>query len=124
MRAQELLERRQTVRRRCLNRGRAEQEVGDVAEVDGVALVAAVGLLGVALLVVAHRLGAARERLSAEAARAELARRVVEAETALVKPVLAAERGVDDLAEVQAAVKALLARAEAVRELYAGDTAA
>jgi hypothetical protein len=98
--------------------------VGDVAEVDGVALVAAVGLLGVALLVLAHRLGAVRARLAAEARRVELARRVAEAEAALVEPVLAAERGVDDLAEVRAAVKAMLDRAEAVRELYAGDTAA
>lgn len=95
-----------------------------MAEVDGVALVAAVGLLGVALLILAHRLGAARERGAAEAGRVELARKLDEAETALVKPVLAAERGVDDLAEVRAAVKAMLDRAEAVREMYAGDAAA
>src|SRR4051812_20222211 len=62
--------------------GKSQQEVS-VTSVDGAALVAAVGMLGAALLVLAHRLGAATARLAAEARRAELVRRAEEAEDAL-----------------------------------------
>ena len=90
----------------------------------GAALVAAVGLLGAALLVLGRRLRAARASLARVERRATLARRAAEAEAALVAPVLAAGRAVGDLTEVRDAVRAMLARAEAARALYAADTAA
>jgi hypothetical protein len=87
-------------------------------------------LLGTALLVLGHRLRAAREQRAADARRVELARReadrrIAEAEAAIAaQEVAAAERQVDDLAEVCAAVRALIERAETVRHLCDGGTAA
>jgi hypothetical protein len=96
----------------------------------GAALVAAVGLLGTALLVFGHRLRAAREQRAADARRVELARReadqrIAEAEAAIAaQEVASAERRVDDLAEVCATVRAMIERAEAVRSLCDGGPAA
>jgi hypothetical protein len=82
-------------------------------DASGAALVAAVGLLGAALLTLGHRLGVVGEQ------RARLARRVAEAEAALAgQETSAAERRLGELAEVQATVRTMLDRAEAARHRY------
>jgi hypothetical protein len=75
---------------------------------------------------IARRLRVAREHLAAKC-RAEDRREAdrLEAEAAqLARDSVVAGRGVDDLAELRAAITAIIARAEAAREPFDGTTAA
>jgi hypothetical protein len=106
--------------------------VAEVVGIDGcgAALLAAVGLLGVALLVIGRRLRAARERLAAANRSTEQDRREAEVRTAkaeaalLARESLAAGRRVEELAEVRAAIRAMIDRAEAARDGFCERTAA
>lgn len=98
-----------------------------MAGLDGAALVAAVGLVGSVSLVLGNRLCAAWVLLashrSEHRARGEAERLKAEAES-LARESRITGRRVDDLAEVRAAIAAMIARAEASREPFDGTTAA